>query len=269
MVVSTNCRRCRSHIEIRDGKVVSTESTAKPALGPPPELRPAPPPSAPPPPPPIRTRNPDQESTPSTGTAEKKHIPKKPRRPPLLSRLRRSLTPEPKTRAVLCDRCQRKFTAPVAANATNCPGCGAYLHLHNLEIDEAWEENIRTCGNVVVLRRGSVSDIRVECHDFTLLGSLNAEVQCTGTFTIRRSGLIRGKIRCAVLRIERRAKVEFIYPVETGTATILGSVTGSIRATGTVSLLKGSSVRGNITTPNLLITPGATHTGLLRQPQKP
>ncbi len=261
MVVSTNCRRCRSHIEINDGKVVNDEASAKPALGPPPEFRPAPPPPAPPPPP-IRTRRPEQ--APPAATEPDKEPPPKPSRPPLFAQLRRSLRPIPKTRAVLCNRCLREFTAPAAANATNCPGCGSYLLLHDFEIDEPWDEKIATRGNVVLLRHGTISDPDVECHDFTLLGRLDTGVRCTGSFTIRRSGLIRGKIRCASLRVERRVKVEFIYPVETGTATIHGEVVGSIRASGPVTLLKRSRVRGNITTPSLVVKPGARHTGRIR-----
>jgi len=263
MVVSTYCRRCRSHVEIDEGKVVNSGSTTKPAFGPSPECRPAPPPPAPPPPP-IRTRRPDQATSPAPEPKPPSRPPK-PQRPPLLSRLRRSLVPAPKSREVLCDHCRREFTAPVAANATNCPRCGAYLHLHDLEIDEEWDEKILTRGDVVVLRRGSITETRVDCHNLTLSGRLNADVRCTGTFTVRRSGLIRGKIRCATLRIERRVKVEFIYPVETETAVVHGEVVGSIRASGTVSLLKRSRLRGNITTPTLVLKPGASHTGMLRQ----
>jgi len=272
MVVSTYCRRCRSHIEIRDGKVIAPDANPEPALGPPPESRPAPPPLPASPVPRIRTHVPEQPSpTPPPSEEPKKSPPRRSKTPsrPLLSQLRQSLTPKPKTRNVLCEHCLREFTAPVAANATHCPRCGAYLLLHDYEIDEDWDEEIVTRGNVVVLRHGVISETSVVCHDFTLQGRLDAPVRCTGTFLVRRSGLIRKKVHCAKLRIERGAKVKFIYPVETGSAEIHGEMIGSIRATGPVVLHKRSAVVGNITTPSLVAKPGARHSGRLRQAPPP
>jgi cytoskeletal protein CcmA (bactofilin family) len=76
--------------------------------------------------------------------------------------------------------------------------------------------------------------------------------------------MIRGKIRCARLRIERRAKVQFIQPVEAGETVINGRVIGSIRSTSTVTLLRRSHLRGNITATELITKRGAKHIGRLR-----
>lgn len=262
LVVSTYCRRCRSHVEIEDGKVRVAGAAAPPAFGPPPEQRPEPPPP-PPAPPPIRTRRtdlPPEEPPPPAAPAATP-----PPRPTAVARLRKWLRPKPPLRPVLCDQCQAEFRAPVAANATNCPRCGAYMHLRDYDLVEPFGDRIVTRGNVTVRRHAILGGPPVECHNLLVEGRLDTGAWCSGELAIRRSGLVRGKVRCASLRVERRARVEFIHPVETGTAVISGEVTGSIRASYTVTLLKRSRLRGNITATALILRPGARHVGVYRQ----
>jgi cytoskeletal protein CcmA (bactofilin family) len=165
---------------------------------------------------------------------------------------------------VLCDQCRREFTAPAGANATNCPECGAWLSLADFEIDEPWNEPIHTRGNVVVRRKGWITEVDVDCHDLLLVGRLERGASCTGSLVIRRSGMIRGKLRCRELRVERRARVHFIHPVETTSAVINGQVIGSIRATATVALQRHSKLTGNITATALIMKRAARHHGRLR-----
>lgn len=262
MVVSTYCRRCRSHVEINDGKVVDHSAAAKPAFGPPSELRPEPPPP-PPAPPPIRTRRTDLPEEPAPIDRPRAATP--PPKPSLLGRLRELVRPKPELRVVLCDQCQCDFKAPRAANASNCPKCGAYLHLNDYELREPSAERISTRGNVLIRRRGALTGPAVDCHDLIVEGRLDTGAACTGALVIRRSGIVRGKVRCARLQIEHHARVEFIHPVETGEAVIHGVVVGSMRATATVTLLKRSRVQGNITATALITKPGARHHGVFRE----
>lgn len=262
MVVSTYCRRCRLHVEIDDGKVKAAGAPSEPALGPPADQRPEPPPP-PPAPPPIRTRKPDDELP--IPTPQRKRPQAKRKRPLPLKRLRQFLLPKPKRRYVLCDSCWSESEAPLGANATNCPSCGAYLALHDFDILEPFHEAITTRGNVTIHRRGKISGTTIRCHDLIVRGRLEADAVCTGTLVIRRSGLVRGKIRCARLNIPGRSKVEFIHPVDTAIAVVNGDVTGSIRATRTVTLLKRSRLRGNVTATKLVLKQGACHTGALRE----
>ena len=76
--------------------------------------------------------------------------------------------------------------------------------------------------------------------------------------------MIRGKISCGELRVERRARVQFIHPVETGLAVINGQVIGSIRARSTVTLMRKSRITGNVAATELVMKRGAQHIGKFR-----
>lgn len=184
--------------------------------------------------------------------------------PSILDRLRDKIRPKPPQRSVLCNQCGRHFSAPAIANASNCPDCGAWLSLADFDINEPWNEPIVTRGNVIIRRKGWVTGIDIDCHDLLIEGRLKGSARCTGRLVIRRSGMIRGKLRCNELRIERWAKVQFIHPVETGRAVINGRVIGSIRAESTVTLLGRSRIAGNVAATDLIMKRGARHTGRLR-----
>ena len=338
-MVSTICRRCRSHIEIRDGNVVGPQKAAQgPSIGlpsdqrPPPDARPAA--SAPPAtlrirtghveehpapqvpaalPPTLRIRSKTSEETPEPPPRHKlpstlrirtqptEDIPEAPRPEPLpmppglrirgplseppaeppqttagsnppaaIARprqrglLEKLLRPVPPPREVLCIECGRRFQAPAAADTTDCPTCGCHLSLRDFVIAEPSTTRIQTRGNVTILRKGKLGGQPVECHDLAVHGTLETGATCSGDLVISSPGLFRGKLCCERLLIEKRVRVEFIHPIETGEAIINGQVTGSIRARRTVTLLKRSRLRGNIAATSLILKQGAAHTGVLR-----
>lgn len=215
-------------------------------------------------PPSLRIRSRPTDEDPEPPPAAETPRPAKSTRRRATELLEKWLRPEPPKRAVLCIECGREFQAPAAADTTNCPKCGCYMSLRDFVIDGLWDDRIETRGNVTILRKGKVNAPPILCHHLTIRGSLETSATCSGDLAIRVSARFRTKLRCAKLLVQKRARVEFIHPVETGEAVIDGSVTGSIRALGTVTLLKRSRLRGNITATRLILKPGATHTGTLR-----
>ncbi len=248
LVVSTQCRSCRTHFQVRDGKGVArtrpVTRLAKPRKDTDPE--PAPQPAKP-------------AYTPRKGP------PAPPPRPLLLRLLRRTKPP----REVLCFTCGHLFTTIAEAQSSQCPKCGGYVSLIDYDITEVWNRRIQTRGNVVIQKTGSVSGVTLRCHHLTVLGELSGSVECSGDLIIRSSGKIIGTMQCRHLRVEKGARVEFLNPVTAVTATIDGQVRGQISCTGAVTLEKRAQLHGLVRTSSLVVKPGAKHTGTIEMVAAP
>ncbi|MFU8894392.1 MAG: bactofilin family protein [Luteolibacter sp.] len=238
-VVSTQCRACLKHYQVRDGEVVarvfSTARLAKPgahADDPPAEAKPYAPPTP----------------------------PRKPVPPPMSWWKHMLLRPEP-PRAVRCFDCARGFTAGAEAESTQCPDCGAYVSLRNHEIREAWTRELRTCGDVVLHKEGTIRQSRIQCRNLTVFGKIAAQVDCTGDLVIHAGSRISGPIRCRRLHIVRKARVEFHDTVRADEILIEGEVRGVFDCTGTVTLARRALLQGLVRTAILNVRPGASHVG--------
>jgi cytoskeletal protein CcmA (bactofilin family) len=95
----------------------------------------------------------------------------------------------------------------------------------------------------------------------TLLGE-GSEFEGKLTFegTVRIDGVLKGEVFSDdVLIIGEGARVE--AEIDVGEIIIQGRVTGNIRAKHSIELLSPGRVRGDLTTPNLLIEKGAIFEG--------
>lgn len=242
IVVSTACRACGFHFQVKDGKaVLRTKPTTRFAAD--------------------RSSEADSEPEPE---------PSKPlspfRRPaPPVQRpqtfLQRLLGKNPKPRKILCFNCELEHTTVGDAQSSQCPSCGAYISLRNYEIDDSWNRRIQTRGDVTILKAGNVSGAPIVCHHLTVLGELAAAVDCSGDLVIRSHGKIPGHVRCETLRVERGAKVEFLSIITASKVFIDGLVTGQIHCSGAVTLEKRAKLNGLVRASRLIVKQGATHNG--------
>ncbi|QTN34015.1 polymer-forming cytoskeletal protein [Akkermansiaceae bacterium] len=239
MVISTQCRSCGQHMDIRDGKPVVRPKHATRLASP---------------------GNPPLQHG-STGSA-KQPEPKtaKPRQQGFLRKIFRRERPP---RMVDCYHCQRNFEVVRDAQSSQCPKCGGYISLRDYEIDHAWRRRIQTRGDVKILKEGSIIGVKVQCHDLTVLGILAAPVDCSGVICIRSHGKIVGNVTCGELRVERGAKVEFQGDVRAGKAYIDGDVKAQLTCTGTIILEKKAHLQGLARAGGLVVKAGAKHSGLM------
>jgi cytoskeletal protein CcmA (bactofilin family)/predicted Zn-ribbon and HTH transcriptional regulator len=246
LVVSTQCRSCRAHYQVRDGKGVVR---SRPATRFAPSRREAMP-------------------EPPAKPAASQPLLRRPTPPvrPFLFRL--FFRPKP-PRPVTCLSCGHRFSAIAEAQSTQCPRCSSYISLLNYEITEPWNRRIQTGGDVVITKSGSVSGVTIQCHHLTVLGELAGSVECTGNLVIRSHGKILGKVRCRQLRVERGARVEFLNPVTAETAVIDGNVRGQIFCTGPITLEKRAHLQGLVRAASLVVKPGAKHTGTIEMVAAP
>jgi cytoskeletal protein CcmA (bactofilin family)/predicted RNA-binding Zn-ribbon protein involved in translation (DUF1610 family) len=248
LVISTQCRACRTNYQVRDGKGVSrAKLAAVPA-----KLRkdgePAPPP-------------PQAKAAPPT-----KFGPQKPPRRPFLLRL---LRPEKPPRHVVCFDCGVEFKAIAEAQSSQCPKCGCYVNLLDHEITSHSNTRIQTRGNVIIRKSGTITGATVRCHHLTVLGTLAADVDCSGDLVIRCNGKINATLRCRNLRVEKGVRVEFLHPVTAVTANIHGHVRGQIFCSGIVTLEKNAQLHGLVRAAELVTKAHASHTGTLEVSSRP
>jgi len=135
------------------------------------------------------------------------------------------------------------------------------ISLANHDIKGPWSSRIQTRGDVFIHKKGIVTGATIQCHDMIVEGDFTGSVECSGDLTLRRHGKIMGKVLCDRLLVEKRAKVDFLNPVETNECRIDGLVTGNITCRGRLALEKKATLTGNIKVGTLTIADGARHSG--------
>lgn len=243
LVVSTQCRSCRTHYQVRDGKGVPRPRPVTRLASPrhPGDLPPASLLAKPEPIPPRLKSGPS-------------------RQPSLLKRL---LHPPRPKKEVICFGCGHGFPTVADAQSSQCPKCGGYVSLIDYDISEPWNRRIQTRGNVLIRKTGKVAGVTVRCHNLTVLGELAGSVECSGDLIIRSHGKIVGTVQCRTLRVEKGARVEFLNPVHAESAFVDGHVRGQITCSGAVTLQKRAHLHGLVRTTSLVVKPGAKHTGTI------
>jgi len=242
-VVSTQCRGCLSHYQIRDGKVVER---------PRPKIRLARPGTH---------DRPDHESEPPAPPTPPGQIRRKPAPPPMPWWKRMILRPGP-PRNIRCFSCNHVFPAGSDVESTHCPACGAYVSLRNYEIRESWTRPLQTRGDVVLHKEGVISQARIECHNFTLFGKILGDLDCSGELNVHNSCKIPGSVACRRLHVPRKVRVDFLEPVVAHDVLVEGEMRGVLQCTGTVTLGKRALLQGLVRAAAIEIRPGASHVGV-------
>jgi cytoskeletal protein CcmA (bactofilin family)/Zn finger protein HypA/HybF involved in hydrogenase expression len=238
MVISTLCRSCGFHMNVRDGKPVlrPQQATKLASPGKPPVQHP------------------------STGNTE---TPAKPLKREGVGFFRKMFQGEPEKRPVDCLHCGKVFEVVRDAQSSQCPKCGGYISLRDYEVDTDWRRRIQTRGDVTILKGGSIIGVNVQCHDLTVFGKLAAPVECSGALRIKSHGRIMGNVTCRELRVERGAEVEFQGEVHAESAYIDGDVRAQLTCTGTITLEKKAHLQGLARAGALVVKAGAKHTGMM------
>ncbi len=243
LVISTQCRVCRCNFQVEDGKgvtrTVPVTRLAKP--------------------------NPDGEPEPPPAEPAKPKVPQRfgPSAPPPRPLWMRLFQPTKPPREVICFGCHQAFKAIAEAQSSQCPKCGCYISLIDHEIIEHSNTRIETGGNVIIRKTGSLRGVTMRCHHLTVLGGLSANVESSGDIVIRAHGRITGTLTCRELRVEKGARVEFLQLITAHSAKIDGQVRGQISCSGPVTLEKRAQLNGLLRCSELIVMPGAKHTGTL------
>ncbi|MDZ4404808.1 polymer-forming cytoskeletal protein [Prosthecobacter sp.] len=162
-----------------------------------------------------------------------------------------------------CFDCGHKFKTGRSAKSANCPACGAYFSLEDVEINMTSTQVVKTRGDVLIRKRGRLSTSSVHCRDLECHGIIEANVTCSGDATFRTTGSIIGEIRCNRFVVEKGADVAFLNAVHATDVEIQARVTGTIYSTGLVLINSNGSVNGDVTARSVSIEPGGELNGAM------
>ncbi len=162
---------------------------------------------------------------------------------------------------VRCFRCYHIQQVSRFAKSTQCERCSVYISLANYEVKAHKSHTLRTRGDIIIAKRGSLTDCEIACHHLVANGSIDACVDCSGDATFRKSGVVRGEVFCRRLLIDKHCEVEFPDGVKVQRADINGTLKGNLTCSGTVKISKAGIVEGDVKAIDIIIKEGGTVTG--------
>lgn len=162
-----------------------------------------------------------------------------------------------------CFDCGHKFKTGRSAKSANCPACGSYISLEDVEINMTSTQSIKTRGNVLIRKRGRLSASSVQCRDLECHGIIEANVTCSGDATFRTTGSVIGEIHCHRFVVEKGADVAFLNSVHATEVEIQARVTGTIYSSGPVLITSNGSINGDVTARSVSIEPGGELNGAM------
>lgn len=162
-----------------------------------------------------------------------------------------------------CFDCGHSFKVGRSARSANCPQCGAWISMEDVEINMNSTQPIKTRGDVIIRKRGHLCTASVQCKDFHCQGLLEANVTATGDACFKAAGTIIGEVRCHRLVIEKGADVTFVNPVYAGEVEIHGKITGAVFSRGPVLIANYGAVNGDVTARSVSIEPGGELNGAM------
>ena len=164
---------------------------------------------------------------------------------------------------VRCFDCEHRFKVGRSAKSANCPQCGSYVSLEDVEINMNSNQAIKTRGDVMIRKRGHISTSSIQCKDLRCYGILEANVECDSDAIFRTEGTIIGEIKCHRCVVEKGANVTFMNPIRANEVEIQGCVTGNIFSSGPVLINAHGSVNGDVTARSVSIEPGGELNGAM------
>lgn len=162
-----------------------------------------------------------------------------------------------------CFDCSHKFKVSRSSRSANCPSCGAYVSLEDVEINMPSTQAIKTRGDVLIRKRGHLSTDSVRCKDLRCQGIIEANIEASGDAIFRTAGTIIGTVHCKRFIVEKGADVTFINVVRAEEVDIQSRVTGTIFSSGSLIIGGSGAVNGDVTGRSISIEPGGELNGAM------
>lgn len=168
-----------------------------------------------------------------------------------------------------CFECGHSFKVGRSSRSTQCPQCGAYISMEDVEINMASSQPIKTRGDVIVRKRGHITTSEIHCKDLRCQGIVEANVFCSSDAVFRTEGTIIGEVKCRRLIIEKGADVTFMNKASADEVEVNARVTGTIESSGPVLISHHGSINGDVTARSVSIEPGGELNGAMNIVQTP
>jgi len=162
-----------------------------------------------------------------------------------------------------CFECGHKFKVSRSSKSANCPTCGSYITLEDVEINMPSTLPIKTRGDVLIRKRGHLSADNLRCKDLRCQGIIEANIEASGDAIFRTVGTIIGKVQCKRFIVEKGADVVFINEIRAEEVDIQARITGTIFSSGSLVIGAGGNVNGDVTARSISIEPGGELNGAM------
>jgi cytoskeletal protein CcmA (bactofilin family)/ribosomal protein S27E len=162
-----------------------------------------------------------------------------------------------------CFDCNHKFKVSRSSRSANCPSCGSFVSLEDVEVNMPSTQAIKTRGDVLIRKRGHLSTDSVRCKDLRCQGVIEANIEASGDAIFRTVGTVIGTVHCKRFIIEKGADVTFINEVRAEEVDIQSRVTGTIFSSGSLVIGGAGAVNGDVTARSISIEPGGELNGAM------
>lgn len=162
---------------------------------------------------------------------------------------------------VRCFRCHHRQWESKFAESTQCGRCNTYIRLDDYNIRQPTDRIIRTRGNIVVQRKGSLIGSDISCRNLLAMGTISTRLDCSGEARFRCSATIEGHLYCETLIVEKGTIVEFSDGLVTESAEIAGTLRGNVTCAGPVEIHRSGILDGDVNAREVRISEGGTITG--------
>ncbi len=162
-----------------------------------------------------------------------------------------------------CFDCGNKFMVGRSARSAGCTTCGGQICLENIDLGSNSTNSIRTRGDVLIRKTGSIQAAEVRCRDLKLFGALSASIECSGEFYAQATGTIIGEVRCHRLLIDKECDIHFMSCIFAEEVEVRGKILGHIQCSGSVNITSTGLIQGDVKARAVSIDPGGQLDGTM------
>lgn len=160
-----------------------------------------------------------------------------------------------------CFECGHRFKVGRSSRSANCPTCGAYISLEDVELNMPSTQPIKTRGDVLIRKRGQITAPHLYARDLRCYGLISANIFCSGDAIFKTSGTILGEVRCRKFIVEKGSEIEFLNEVHADEIEIGANVKGNFYSKGPLIITASGAVDGSVTGRSISIEPGGELNG--------
>lgn len=160
-----------------------------------------------------------------------------------------------------CFECNNKFKVGRSSRSANCPACGAYISLEDIELNLPSSQAIKTRGDVMIRKRGHLSAAHLFAKDLRCYGLIEANIFCSGDATFKTTGTIIGDVKCKKFLVEKGSEITFMNSINAEEVEVHGVITGNVFSSGKILIGNGGAINGDVTARSVSIEPGGELNG--------
>ena len=173
------------------------------------------------------------------------------------TRIRRRI-PKIPPRQVRCYHCGQVHEVSGHAQTTLCPECNAAIELSDVTVSSGTTRPIDTRGNLIITPSGYISSALTVCHEALIAGRVSGTLVCESALRLVYSGRLSCQLKAKSIIIEKEARIELSYPIETNELIVYGQAAGNFECAGRIWIDKGALIEGRIAAHCVVVEPGGT-----------